>query len=190
MFVGFLLAFLITDNAWKKFQTNPTFTSLRLNTNQAQISYPTVSVCPVPAGDMRKISELIVKAGVKKREIQEISELLETIPNFSYGAKGLRSVLLTEQGADEAKKLNFDNLRAHAFHLALSCADVFHSCSFKNKSVECCNDFLPVFSENGFCYSFNARFYGTPQDEYDRMQVKTIISRHFQGLQQKILLRG
>lgn len=169
MFVGFLLAFSITDNAWKKFQTNPTFTSFHLNQNQAQIVYPMVSVCPVSANDDQKISELIEKSGVKRSE--EISEFLKAVPNFSYGAIGLRSVLLSESAVDETKNLPGDNLRALAFHLALSCADVFHSCRFKNKSVECCDEFLSVYSENGFCYSFNARSYGTPRDEYEKIRL-------------------
>lgn len=131
-----------------------------------------VSVCPIKAEDNQKVSELIEKAEITKSDMQEIKELLEAIPNFSYGPKGLRSVLLSDTSLIEAKKLTFTDLRTLALHLALSCADIFHSCRFKNKSVECCDEFLPVYSENGFCYSFNARTYGTARDEYDHVSLK------------------
>lgn len=166
MFVGFLMAFSITDNAWRKFQTNPTFTSVRLNQNSALIAYPTVTVCPQPVDDKDRIFKLIEKSGIRENKRQEIRELLETLPNLSYGDKDLRSVLLTESAIAEIKKLPVDDLRALVFDLALSCAEIFNSCRFKNKSIECCDKFKPIYTEKGFCYSFNSRVYGTPLEEY------------------------
>lgn len=165
MLVGFLLAFSITDRAWQKFQNNPTFTSLLLTQNEIKITYPSVTVCPRSAEDVNKIFELIKKSGIKKNESQEIAELLKAIPNFSYGSRGLKSVVLTESATSAIDQLSISDLRTLAFHLAMPCKNVFASCHFKNKSLNCCDEFKPIYSEHGFCYSFNSRFYGTSRDE-------------------------
>lgn len=167
MLIGFLLAFSITDKAWQKFQNNPTFTSLVLNQDEMRITYPSISVCPVSAANDIKVFELIKKSGITENETQEIAELLKAIPNFSYGPKGLKSVVLSDLAANAIERLSINDLRSLAFHLALSCDKVFASCQFKNKSLNCCEEFKPVYSEHGFCYSFNSRYYGTSRDEYN-----------------------
>lgn len=165
MLMGFLLAFSATDKAWQKFQTNPTFTSLILNDDETKMVYPSVSVCSHSSEDINKISALIKQSGINKTETQEITELLKAIPNFSYGNRGLKSVVLSDSASAAIDKLSVRDLRRLAFKLALSCEDVFSSCRFKNKSMNCCEEFRPIYSERGFCYSFNSKYFGTLSDE-------------------------
>lgn len=39
------------------------------------------------------------------------------------------------------------------------CEEIFESCEFKSYNTNCCDYFLPVFTEKGFCYTFNSRHY-------------------------------
>lgn len=166
MLVGFLLAFIVTDKAWKKFQTNPTFTSLMLSHEGMKIIYPSVSVCPNFAVDPRKVAELVGKFGdISNQTKQELEEFLSAIPNFSYGSDGLKSFVFSDVVRRDVHRLALADPRALAFQLASSCYDVLRSCKFSNKEFDCCDVFLPIYSEHGFCYSFNSRVYGTSHDE-------------------------
>lgn len=165
MLIGFLLAYSITDRAWKKFQTHPTFTSMLLDQSDKQIAYPTVSVCPKSVVDFERVSEIIGSSGIKTNDTQEIEDLLRAIPIFTYGAKGLKSVVLSETVRPEVDQLLNNDIRALAFKLVKTCSDFLKSCRFKKKLINCCDAFQPVYTEHGFCYAFNSRIYSTPHDE-------------------------
>lgn len=160
MFVGFLLAFSITDRAWQRFQTNPMFTSLVLNQNRIKITFPSVSVCPESAVDDEKVLAMIKSLGTVRNDTKELKEFLSAIPNFSYGNKGLRSIIMSQSVEYDFFRLNVEDPRALAFKLAKSCDKLFKSCRFKGEIVDCSKAFRPIFSEKGFCYSFNSRVYG------------------------------
>lgn len=162
MLIGFLLAYSITDKAWTKFQNNPTITSLLLK-KELKIVYPTVSICPQPAEDLKRVNEIVKRLKIKANATQEVEQLLRMIPNFSYGPKGLKSVVLSENVRPNIGLLLDADPRVLAFKLAKSCNDVFDSCRFKNKPMKCCESFRPVYSEHGFCYAFNARSFGTDE---------------------------
>lgn len=162
MLIGFLLAFSITDKAWQKFQNNPTFTSLVLNPEKVKITFPTISVCPDSAADPKKVSILMKRSGIDGNDTKELVEFLSAISNFSYGHKGLRSIIMSDSVEDYVGQLITTDPRTLAFQTALSCDHLFHSCKFNNKIIECCKVFYPVVSEKGFCYSFNSKMYGTP----------------------------
>lgn len=166
MLVGFLLAFLITDRAWKKFQNNPTMTSLLLNKNEKKIVYPTISICPHFAEDDKLISEVVKQMELNASLTQEVENLFRAIPNFSFGSKGLKSVVLSDNVKPKIKLFLREDPRTFAFKFVKTCADVFEGkCNFKSKSFACCESFRPVYSEHGFCYAFNTKFFGTAYDE-------------------------
>lgn len=165
MLVGFLLAFSVTDKAWQKFQTNPTFTSLILNQHDIRIAYPTITVCPGEAEDPQKVEEFIKKLGVSGNDSEEIAELLKAIPNFSYGSHGLKSLVTSDVVRRNEEKLFTTDPRVLAFKLAKSCDAILGLCYFKGQTIECCSAFLPVYSEHGFCYAFNTKTYGSKQEE-------------------------
>ncbi|KAF5303462.1 hypothetical protein FQA39_LY09925 [Lamprigera yunnana] len=54
---------------------------------------------------------------------------------------------------------NNTNLKTFIFPFMNSCEDIFESCLWKSENYNCCKGFFPVFTENGFCYSFNSRHY-------------------------------
>ncbi|XP_057661229.1 pickpocket protein 28-like [Diorhabda carinulata] len=53
------------------------------------------------------------------------------------------------------------------------CEDIFDTCHWKSTTYNCCDIFYPVFTENGFCYTFNSK-------HYDRNLVTTFIKRYIQ----------
>ena len=55
-------------------------------------------------------------------------------------------------------RVNFD-LKQVAFELMNRCEEIFDSCEFKSYEIDCCSHFFPVFTETGFCYTFNSRHY-------------------------------
>jgi Amiloride-sensitive sodium channel len=166
MLVGVLLALSITIKAWQRFRLNPTFTSLILHQNQMKMVYPTVSVCPDSSEDENEISRLIEKLGITSNETEELREFFKAIPNFNYGVKGLRSVVLSDGAKKIVDQLTSIDVRALAFKLAKSCDNVFsQQCKFKNDIISCCDAFLPIYTEHGFCYAFNSKVYGTEKKE-------------------------
>lgn len=56
---------------------------------------------------------------------------------------------------------NRQSLRELVFKVHVNCEDIFESCSFKNEKEKCCSIFKPIYTEQGFCYAFNSRYYGT-----------------------------
>lgn len=57
------------------------------------------------------------------------------------------------------------SLRQSVFENAVTCDGLIHDCSFRGAEFSCCKSFKPVFNERGFCYSFNPRFFATPNNE-------------------------
>lgn len=165
MLTGFLMAFLVTGRAWHKFQTNPTITSLILNDNSNALPFPTITVCPNHAASATKVDDLMKKLGIKNNDTHEVGDLLKAIPNLSYGQKGLKSVILSDEISAEVNELFGDDLRSLAFQVSIACPEVFKTCRFKGKSINCCASFLPIYTEHGFCYAFNSKIFATPLEE-------------------------
>jgi Amiloride-sensitive sodium channel len=165
MLIGFLLAFLITDKAWQKFQNSPTFTSLVLNKEELKIVYPTVTVCSKSAINLDYLNTFIDKNGFNDSDVDEMKKFLMEIPNLSYGTKGLKSLFYSDSVDEKLKRAAIGDLRIFAFKLSLDCKEIFHQCQFKAAQIDCCESFLPIYSEHGLCYTFNSRSYGSPREE-------------------------
>ncbi|CAO1377745.1 unnamed protein product [Diamesa serratosioi] len=166
MLVGFLAAFCIADRAWTRFQTNPTLTSMNADVPHYEITYPTISVCPIKAFDGIVVKE--VAALLTKTENEDLENVLKTIPGLSY-----TSIKTLNISFSVSKLLQNQDLRELAFKMKIPCESVFESCSFKSNEINCCDNFYPVYSEIGLCYAFNAKYYGTPRNEVfnDRLNV-------------------
>ncbi|KAG5682789.1 hypothetical protein PVAND_012119 [Polypedilum vanderplanki] len=66
-------------------------------------------------------------------------------------------------------------LREWVFSIADNCESVIESCKFKGSILApCCDKFKPIYSERGFCHSFNARHYGTNISEVKSKSFNTI----------------
>lgn len=55
---GAVAAFIIIVNLWEKFQTNPTITGLDTDFHNQQVTFPTVSVCPLVPYDANRTRQL------------------------------------------------------------------------------------------------------------------------------------
>lgn len=130
-----------------------------------RINYPTVTVCPQQAEDPRKVEKLLKQLLPNTNDTKEFDEFIRAIPNFSYGSKGLKAVILSENNQYQIEELQYIDLRALAFKIAKTCPDVFKNCRHKGRAVDCCSSFMPTFTEHGFCYAFNAKAIGTPREE-------------------------
>ncbi|VVC41222.1 Hypothetical protein CINCED_3A010987 [Cinara cedri] len=45
-----------------------------------------------------------------------------------------------------------------AYKVVFHCEDLLFDCTFKGEPYNCCTEFVPVFTEYGFCYSFNSEY--------------------------------
>jgi acid-sensing ion channel, other len=94
--------------------------------------------------------------------------LLAILPNLTYDNFGTAYELYKEALAIDPgveKILQRLSLREMAFKLAMKCEDLLSVCSFRGDPIHCCDYFDTIYSEHGFCFSFNPRFIGSPDDE-------------------------
>jgi acid-sensing ion channel, other len=112
-----------------------------------ELEFPTVSVCPV-------------------NFVGGENDTFDTNDDSSNGYANHIELLMSPAISDEYDKDNGQTtLREVVFNLALSCEEVVYGCSFRGFKFPCCNHFQPVYSEQGFCYSFNARYIGAAINE-------------------------
>ncbi|KAL9927605.1 sodium channel protein Nach-like [Glossina fuscipes fuscipes] len=70
------------------------------------------------------------------------------------------TVVCPVEAWDHNKTYNFVyNTLAFSFQVTLRCEDTLAECKFRDEYFECCKQFLPIYTEHGFCYAFNSRFY-------------------------------
>ena len=63
------------------------------------------------------------------------------------------------------KSINKKTLRSLAFQVNVFCNDTFEHCKYRDEEIKCCDHFLPVYSEHGFCYAFNPRYIDSDNSE-------------------------
>lgn len=168
MIMGSLMAFTVVYSSWMRFQDDPIVTNIVMNEKGKRVTYPTVTICPKNSADPAQITQFIINFGLYKNGSKEFDEFFGAIPNFSYDEDDLKYVILTPKSRQKLKQLDYDgDLRSMAFDFARSCDQVFkpRSCLFRGKIYECCDIFLPIYTERGFCYTFNSRIYGKSFDE-------------------------
>lgn len=130
-----------------------------------QLEFPTVSICPLDPFDGEKVNETAYRTlAVYEDNYGEYVPLLEMLPRLSYDTVDIAYEVIN------STKAAFDNepktsLRKLAFKVAMKCEDLFHSCLYRGEEISCCDYFSPIYSERGFCYSFNARFISADEEE-------------------------
>lgn len=139
-------------------------TTLTINQEEDRFKFPTVTVIPKNAADLHKVEEFMNRSNIDVTTT-DVKDLLSYIPNLSYGLHKLQKVILSDDLADIMKQFPSSDVRSLAFGLSLSCESVFKTCIFKLKIVDCCQVFLPVFTEHGFGFAFNSQTYGTAREE-------------------------
>jgi amiloride-sensitive sodium channel len=100
---------------------------------------------------------------------EDFLPVLKAIPKLSYEtfASMYEAVLnmTSESGADEDKMKQLKNLRQLAFKVGIKCDELLEICKYKDEEITCCEYFMPLYSEQGLCYSFNAHYYSTVETE-------------------------
>lgn len=128
-----------------------------------QVLFPTVTICPLV--DPALVNETVSKT-LSLDDDEDSDELLpvwQSLPKLSYDTLGnTYEAVLNISGDLDLMKYN---LRQLAFKVGVKCEELLEICKYKDDTIPCCEYFNPLYSEHGLCYSFNARYYGTPEDE-------------------------
>lgn len=180
--IGVIAALIIIFSLWEKFQTNPTITGLDTDFHNQQVIFPTVVVCPVDPFDEEKVIDYAYKTlGYKYinfvifffnllsfRSYEAGSErfepFLKILPQLTY-AKMNEALEISLNLTEDTKTLKSKSLRRLAFAVAISCDEVFKTCRYKDDEIKCCDHFLPIYIEHGFCYAFNTRYKDSADNE-------------------------
>ncbi|XP_045473290.1 sodium channel protein Nach-like [Harmonia axyridis] len=150
--VGLITSIIIIFSLWEKFQTNPTITGLDTDFHSWDVAFPAITICQEKPGNMTLIDDYIENKFSDIEDKDQAKKFLELLTTLSYdnmkdiGQFGKFDVFL------EASTLK--NIMISMMN---KCQDIFDSCEWKSKPYDCCEGFFPVFTENGFCYTFNSR---------------------------------
>ena len=130
-----------------------------------QLEFPTVTVCPVDPYDAEKLNETAyLTLADYESNYAEYVPILEMLPKFSYDDFDMiyEIVLNTTVSLEKVDKTG---LRQLVFKVAMKCDDLFYACSYRGEEISCCDFFTPLYSERGFCYSFNAKYVSFVDEE-------------------------
>lgn len=143
-------------------------TGLDTDFHNQQVLFPTVTICPLNAYNSEAVNETAATSVLddiksESDSFEEFIPVLKSLPRMSYDTFGLlQEAVLNMSDELDIKKYN---LRQLAFKVAIKCEDLLEICKYKDEEISCCDYFYPLYSEHGFCYSFNTRYYGTPDEE-------------------------
>lgn len=125
--------------------------------------FPTVTVCPLEPFNIDAINETAIeKVGNHESSAYEPSVmLLKNLTRLSY--ENLKDFIISKYTSvikPSETNWNKQSLRKWAFSVVIDVDDVFTQCKFREEFKNCTEIFHPIYSERGFCFSFNSRYYG------------------------------
>ncbi|XP_055522415.1 sodium channel protein Nach-like [Wyeomyia smithii] len=154
---GAVAAIIIIFSLWEKFQTNPTITGLDTDFHNQEVIFPTVMVCPTEPYDEKSVQELaFITLANYEDNSEQYEPLLRLLTQLTY--ERIAEVVAQNENLTDNKQLASKDLRKLAFKSAVQCNATFGYCRYKDEPIDCCFYFKSVYSEWGFCYSFNSRF--------------------------------
>lgn len=124
------------------------------------MDFPTVAVCPIDPFDEDKVNQTAYRTLAHYDDnYPEFIPILEILPKLSYDNLDIafQEVAILKTKLDNEKKTT---LRQLVFKVAMSCETLFYNCMFSGERIPCCDYFKPIYTERGFCYSFNSRYIG------------------------------
>lgn len=129
-----------------------------------KVPFPSVTICPNEPFSEEAVNQTAFKIlGESEDNFDSMIALLQTLPKLSYA--NIPIVAAALQNVTQTDQVNKLNLRELVFDLGMKCSELFVMCNFKDDDISCCDYFMAVFTEHGFCYSFNARYYSTVEGE-------------------------
>ncbi|XP_071050746.1 sodium channel protein Nach [Onthophagus taurus] len=153
--IAAVTATIIIVSLWEKFQTNPTITGLDTDFHDWEVAFPAITVCPSAPIDIEAITNYIKTYETAKVSLYFFSKTKKTVSVTKYELKMFDDEFYT---GDIFISDSMD-LRDFAMQFVKSCENVFTECIWKSESYVCCDGFFPIFTEIGFCYTFNSRHY-------------------------------
>lgn len=121
------------------------------------LNFPSVTVCPLEPYDINKVN---ITTEYYFGEAYDVSwVLLENVTRLSYDNLKEFSDLY-EKNKKISLDWNLKSLREWAFLVAVGIDEVFDSCQFRGEFKDCKEIFRPIYSERGFCFGLNSRYYG------------------------------
>lgn len=161
--VGAVSALIIIFSLWEKFQTNPTITGLDTDFHNSKIIFPVITVCPTKGFDEDKLNSTINDLNVNQNDEDNFIGFFENLPHMTYNNMDtINNFLMRIQNKDQ---LSLKSLREYIFEVGISCESLFDVCQYKEKPITCCEHFVPVLIEHGYCFAFNSRYIDTPDSE-------------------------
>ena len=146
------------------FRLNKFSSGLDTDFHNQQVLFPSVTICPLEAFDSLLVNETSSQILPDNEEsFEQFIPVLKSLSQLTYENLGLTYEALMNVSND--LKLGKDNLRQLAFKVRVKCEDLLEICKYKDEEIPCCEHFSPLYSEQGFCYSFNSRYFGQPEDE-------------------------
>ncbi|KAF2898253.1 hypothetical protein ILUMI_07924 [Ignelater luminosus] len=152
--VGAVATMVIIVSLWEKFQTNPTITGLDTDFHNWDVPFPALTLCPSIPSNITVIQDYIERKMSDVKNKKDLTEFLQKLSLFSY------EILADfKKYTSKGYVSNTTNLRDFIFELMIPCEEMYEDCVWKADNYNCCKGFFPVFTESGFCYSFNSRHY-------------------------------
>jgi hypothetical protein len=99
------------------------------------------------------------------KEEDYYQQFSKAMPALSYDLFG--SIHDAAVNLSQREDMRDKNLRQLAFQVGIKCDELLEICKYKDEEITCCEYFMPLYSEHGLCYSFNSRYYSTPENEYE-----------------------
>ncbi|XP_056643889.1 sodium channel protein Nach-like [Diorhabda sublineata] len=166
---GLVTTIIIIVNLWEKFQTNPTITGLDTDFHNWDVAFPAITICQNNPANDERINDII---NINQNSSDQKDFYTKLAKLSLYNWKYFTELYPTQNFVD-----NDTNMRQLAYNISNKCEDIFDTCHWKSTTYNCCDIFYPVFTENGFCYTFNSK-------HYDRNLVtsenRTFIKRYIQ----------
>jgi acid-sensing ion channel, other len=95
---------------------------------------------------------------------EEMIPVLQSLPKLTYDTFGMAVEAVMNMSSERDRNTK-ESLRQLTFKFGIACEELLELCKYKDEDVPCCDYFMPLYTEHGFCYSFNSRYYGTPEGE-------------------------
>nr|CAH7763692.1 unnamed protein product [Callosobruchus chinensis] len=152
--VGTIATIVVIMNLWEKFQTNPTITGLDTDFHNWDVPFPAITLCQEVPTDADKInSYLEMMYGRNDSSPEEIQMYMDiariTLPTLNE--------FFTIYRKDEYRALGDMDMKTLVYNITFNCTEMFSSCTFKSLQKDCCEMFVPTFTEYGICFVFNSQ---------------------------------
>ncbi|KAK4875187.1 hypothetical protein RN001_011609 [Aquatica leii] len=152
--IGAIATAVIIVSLWEKFQTNPTITGLDTDFHSWNLPFPAITVCQSEPSSKKNIEQFVKVKFPEVNDTKELEFFLEKLSLLSFP-----TLLDFKKYTTSRYVSNKTDLKKFIFEFLNPCEEIFKSCLWKSEDYDCCKGFYPVFTETGFCYSFNSRHY-------------------------------